>query len=213
MNWSEYQKKAADFFSSIGLKTEIEFKVQGVRGVHVIDVYASGTYCGIQFNWVVECKSWKNNIPKEKVMALYSIVQDVGADRGFLLSEVGFQSGALLAARSSNITLTSIGDLSNSTEAISIDALIGRKYWELQKARTRLLELKGMSEAHEYNAERLTLSGDLSVLELLLEDAHKDKYPILYPMKGIQFSSLEQLAIYADSIIERANTWDLTNRS
>lgn len=132
---------------------------------------------------------------------------------GFLLSEIGFQSGALLAARSSNITLTSIEDLSLSTKKFSIDALIGKRNWELQKARARLLELKRKSEAHEYNAERLMLSGELSVLELLLEDALQGSYPILYPTKGLRFSSLEQLTTYADRIIEQANTWELPNGS
>ena len=213
MQWSEYQIKAAEFFSSLGLKSEIECRVEGARGVHVVDVYASGSYGGIAFNWVVECKAWKSNIPKEKVMALSSIVQDVGADRGFLLSEIGFQSGALLAARSSNITLTSLADLSFSAEKFSIDALIGRRNWEVQKAKSRLLEIKRKSEAHEYNPVRVMLFGELSILELLLADALQSNYPILYPTKGLQFSTLEQLTAYADEIISRANEWDLNSAS
>ena len=43
---------------------------------------------------------------KEKVLALQAIVADAGAHRGFLLSESGFQSGAITSARTSNITLT-----------------------------------------------------------------------------------------------------------
>jgi hypothetical protein len=121
-----------------------------------------------QFNWVIECKAWKNNIPKEKVMALSAIVQDVGADRGFLLSEVGFQSGAIRAARTSNITLTSLEDLSFSAEKFTIDMIIGKKNWGIQKAKSRLLALKRKSEAHEYNPERLMLFGELSVLEYML---------------------------------------------
>jgi hypothetical protein len=98
MNWSEYQVRAAEFFSRLGLTTNIEFEVEGVRGIHVVDVYASGSFNGIAFNWVVECKAWKSNIPKEKVMALAAIVQDVGADRGFLLSEVEEAKGTFLKA-------------------------------------------------------------------------------------------------------------------
>lgn len=209
MNWSEYQIKAAEFFSRLGLKTEVEFKVEGARGIHVIDVYASGCFNGIAFNWVVECKAWKGNIPKEKVMALASIVQDVGADRGFLLSEVGFQSGAILAARSSNITLTSLEDLSYSAEKFSIDALIGKKNWEIQKAKSRLLSIKKTSEAHEYSPERTMLVGQLSILEMMLQEAFESQYPIRYPTRGLAFSTLEQLSTYADTIIKRANEWDI----
>jgi hypothetical protein len=209
MQWSEYQTKAADFFVSLGLKAEVECKVAGARGVHVVDVYVSGKYGGIAFNWVVECKAWKTNIPKEKVMALSGIVQDVGADRGFLLSETGFQSGALLAARSSNITLSSLEDLSLSAEKSSIDALVGRKNWEAQKAIARLSELKRISEAYEYSSARIMHFGELSVLKLLLDDALQGNYPILYPTKGLQFSTLGELVTYADQVIFQANEWDL----
>ncbi|HQZ98078.1 MAG TPA: restriction endonuclease [Pyrinomonadaceae bacterium] len=209
MNWSDYQKKAAEFFSSLGLKTEIERKLEGVRTVHAVDVYVSGNFSGVEFIWIVECKAWKNNIPKEKVMALTSIVQDIGADRGFLLSEVGFQSGAILAARSSNITLTSLEDLSASAEKFSIDTLIGRKVWEVQKAKSRLLELRRKSDAYKYNPFRVGLFGELSVFELLLDDALQGKYPVVYPTKGHSFTTLEELFAYGDQIIEQANVWDL----
>ena len=55
--------------------------------------------------WVVEAKSWRSNVPKEKILALRSIVDDTGADRGFLISEKGFQSGAWEAAKKSNVEL------------------------------------------------------------------------------------------------------------
>lgn len=109
MNWQEYQQNAADFFRTLGLVAKVEHKVEGARGIHKIDVYVEGTYHGIKFKWVVECKAWKSNVPKEKVMVFSSIIQDIGADRGFLLSEVGFQSGALRSAQKTNITLTSLG--------------------------------------------------------------------------------------------------------
>jgi hypothetical protein len=50
-----------------------------------IDVYVEGAYHNIEFEWIVECKAWKSNVPKEEAMTLMSILQDVGADRGFFL--------------------------------------------------------------------------------------------------------------------------------
>lgn len=175
--------------------------------MHVVDVCASGSYGGIAFNWAIECKAWKTNIPKEKFMALCSIVQDIGADIEFLLSEVGFQSGALLAARSSSITLSSLEDLPLSAGKFSIDALVGRSNWEFQKAKSRLSESKRKSEAHESNPVRHMLFGELSVLDLLLADALHGKYPILYPTKGLQFSTMSELIEYSDRLIAQANEW------
>lgn len=213
MNWSEYQEQAANFFSSLGLTTNIEHKVEGVRGSHAVDVYVTGSYSGIVFNWVVECKAWKNNIPKEKVMALAAIVQDVGADRGFLLSEVGFQSGAIRASRTSNVTLTSIADLSFSTEKFAIDTLIGKKSWEIQKAKSGLLTLKKTSEAIEYNSQRIGLVGELCVLEFMLQEALDADYPIGYPTKGIEFLTLEHLSTYADDVIKSATDFENSIKS
>lgn len=67
LNWKEYQNKAALFFSGIGMKASVEKQVEGVRGKHRIDVLVEGEMYGIPFIWIVECKAWKNNIPKEKV--------------------------------------------------------------------------------------------------------------------------------------------------
>lgn len=209
MNWSEYQEKASKFFTKLGLETKIEYELEGVRGVHVIDVYATGNYNGIKFSWVIECKAWKTNIPKEKVMALTSIVQDVGADRGFLLSEVGFQSGAIRAAKTSNITLTSLQDLSFTSEKYSIDALIGSKNIEIEQAKRRLLKMKRKSERHEYNIERTMLFGELGVIQILLDDALENHFPALYPTKGLVFNTLSQIIDYANEYIEKANLWEL----
>lgn len=50
-------------------------------------------------------------MPKEKVLALRSIVDDVGADRGFVMAEGGYESGTLQAARFANVVLTSLANL------------------------------------------------------------------------------------------------------
>lgn len=181
--------------------------MRGVRGVHVLDVYATGNFNGIQFKWVVECKAWKSNVPKEKVLALTSIVQDVGADRGFLLSEVGFQSGAIKVTQNSNITLTSIEELTHSTEQFRSEMLIAKKGMEIKKAKSRIRELKRASEANKYHPERVMLFGELAISEHLLEEAMHDKFPIAYPTKGLVFSDLDELAAYIDKIVGLANTW------
>ena len=54
---------------------------------------------------VVECKLWKSRVTKEKVMALKSIVDDLGVDKGIIICEKGFQKGAISAAKKTNIEL------------------------------------------------------------------------------------------------------------
>lgn len=119
-DWREYQVEVAAFFRRQGCNAEVEKKVRGVRSKHEIDVYVQFHRSGIECTWVVECKLWKSKVPKEKVMALKSIVDDIGADRGIIVSEKGFQSGALDAVRDSNITLvTSLEEFEKTVSTIS----------------------------------------------------------------------------------------------
>lgn len=106
-NWQEYQEEVASFFRRQGYTAEVEKRVKGVRAEHKIDVYVSFSQLGIESKWAVECKLWKTPVTKEKVLALKSLVEDIGADRGFIFSEKGFQSGANDAAFGTNILLIS----------------------------------------------------------------------------------------------------------
>lgn len=115
--WLAYQLEVAALFESLGCTVEVEKEVAGARGIHAVDVLAKTTVAGIAVTWVIECKLWNTAIPKEKVLALSQIASDVGADRAFLLSESGFQPGAIRAARNTNITLTSRQDLLDSARS------------------------------------------------------------------------------------------------
>lgn len=109
--WSDYQEEVADFFRSLGLSADTEVCVDGARTRHDVDVVVRSRHAGLDVVWLVECKAWRTAIPKEKVLALRTIVDDTGADRGFIMAEKGYQSGALEAALHANVMLTSLADL------------------------------------------------------------------------------------------------------
>jgi len=109
--WSEYQDEVAEFFVALGLSASVNETVEGVRTKHDIDVVVRSRHAGIDVIWLVECKAWKRRVPKEKVFAFREIVKDVGADRGFLMAEEGYQSGAVEATRFTNVTVSSLGEL------------------------------------------------------------------------------------------------------
>jgi Restriction endonuclease len=111
-HWEQYQHQVAGLLRELGFSTAVNDLITGANGaVHEIDVSARRTLAGIDLLWVVECKLWNRAIPKEKVATLQSIVADIGADRGLLISEKGFQPGAHEMAKSKNITLCSTGYL------------------------------------------------------------------------------------------------------
>ncbi|EKO3971886.1 restriction endonuclease [Vibrio fluvialis] len=116
MSWKKYQADTAAIFNSIGWKAEIEKDIEGVRGTHEVDVFVTFKQHGIDCRWVIECKCWNSSVPKEKVLALQSIVDDIGADKGVLVSKEGFQSGAIKQSQKSNIFLTSLDELKELVE-------------------------------------------------------------------------------------------------
>src|SRR5680860_117317 len=114
--WRQYQEAAAAHFRSVGLEAQTDVKLEGARALHAIDVAVHLRQAGHQALWVVECKDWARPIPKERVLVLAEVVKDLGADRGVLLSESGFQKGALRAAANTNLELTSLSGLRARSE-------------------------------------------------------------------------------------------------
>jgi hypothetical protein len=108
----------------MGFDVKVDETLRGARAEHEIDVTARMSIAGVDQCWLIECKSWKRRVPKERVLTFRGVVEDVGADRGLLFSESGFQAGAINAAQNTNITLTSLVEFENtfSTEVSSARA-------------------------------------------------------------------------------------------
>lgn len=143
IEWKEYQEEAASFFRSLGLDASTDVTVEGVRTTHDIDVLVKSHHVGFEITWLVECKHWKTRVSKLHVLALREIVADVGADRGIILSETGFQSGAIEAARLTNVQVTSLAEVSDTSRndiySMRLRELYDRiegcndRYWNIPK--------------------------------------------------------------------------------
>lgn len=116
-NWHDYQEAVASVFRELGCSVEVDKRIEGIRSRHDIDVYVTFEKFGQECSWIIECKLWSKSIPKSAVQILYGIVQDVGADRGILFTECGFQSGAHTAAKNTNVLLqTSLEDFRRTAQ-------------------------------------------------------------------------------------------------
>jgi hypothetical protein len=110
--WEEYQHQAAGLLRELGFSAEVDAQLAEANGaIHAIDVAARRTVAGVDLLWIVECKYWSKPVDMGAVRDLRTLVLDLGADRGLLMSESRFQSGAILAAKQKNITLTNLDDL------------------------------------------------------------------------------------------------------
>jgi restriction system protein len=182
--WREYQTQAAAFFRSLGLDAETDVTVQGVRTKHDIDVLVTISLAGFEITWVVECKLWKSAVSKLHVLALREIVSDLGADRGIILSENGFQSGAVEAANLTNVQVTSLGALAvSSTDALHAARLrdlydrtetCRERYWDIPKDVRIDKGLRfGMGDEHMYSGARI-----IDMSSNLLSRAFRGSYPV-----------------------------------
>ncbi len=117
------------------------------------------------------------------MLALREIVHDLGADRGILLSESGFQAGATEAAKLTNVQLTSLAELRESTKhEISAMRLLelfdrvencSKRYWAISKEDRIKLGLRPETYDHGYSGDQMII-----YCRDLLSQSMRGRYPI-----------------------------------
>jgi restriction system protein len=184
-DWSDYQKQVAAFFREFGLKAETDVTVAGTRTKHAVDVVVDLTHVGMPVRWLVECKAWSRPVAKETILAHRMIVQDVGADRGLVMAEKGYQKGALEAAHLANIQLTSLADLRELNQFdLGMSRLKSlrrrvddcrRRYWALGKDERIQAGLRQHAGAPDgYSGARV-----IATVDAALNVAFLDSFPVI----------------------------------
>lgn len=104
-SWQSLQVEVGRMLSECGFAFEVEKKIQTARGTVELDVYAEETVRGRKYVITCECKYWKSRIPQSVVHGFRTVVQDIGANIGYIISMEGFQSGAVTASDLTNLSL------------------------------------------------------------------------------------------------------------
>lgn len=182
-SWREYQEETAAFFRGIGFDAETDQELTGVRTAHKIDVVARGRHVGFDVLWVIECKQWKSRINKLHVLALRTVVTEVGADRGILMAERGFQRGAQEAARLTNVTVTSLAKLEASASYDIGMAQLHDLQNRVDKCRERYWDLPKDFRIDQDLRPDVGLSGYsgsyvIQAVEAALNEAFRGRFPI-----------------------------------
>lgn len=183
--WRVYQKQAAKLFRAMGFEAVVEESLVGARGKHKVDVVARTQLGGVDVTWIVECKYWNSSVPKAHVLTLVQIAQDVGADRAVLLSETGFQAGAIAVARKSNVLLTSLAELEGGA-ADSIAELSIRRSLEAAKVleaglRDILFDYGPRTPPPPELDETITLLGACLEVTLAVVAVQAGRFPVVLP--------------------------------
>jgi len=223
MDWKRYQEKVALIFRAAGCSAVVEKSIEGVRGKHKIDVYVKFRQYGIECVWIIECKYWNQNVSKEKVLALQAIVDDVGADRGVIVSKTGFQSGAIRAAVKTNITLTSLEELEEyikdavherAIKHLELKALnLKRRYFELHKTeKTGPHTWQSKTPANINGKKAMEIIGRVVILETGFEAIKlgKDIIPYSFDESGNHMLFVDNEAAFiekGEKVVDVAETW------
>ena len=102
----ELEKLIAQLFSAKGYEVKHNVKFQGRSGVeHQIDVYAEYKAPLHTSRIVIECKAYDKPVDKDIVMKLFHEIQDIGVDRGILITTSYFTPDAESMARGCPIDL------------------------------------------------------------------------------------------------------------
>lgn len=111
----EWLRKAAEPLENFN--TEHLSKLKGLSGEYEFDVMAEfSIFGGATIIVLVECKRYNKPVERDKVLALYAKIQDVGAHKGMMFSTSGFQRGALQYADAHGIATVTFLDGKNTYE-------------------------------------------------------------------------------------------------
>ncbi|WP_372395244.1 restriction endonuclease (plasmid) [Azospirillum sp. HJ39] len=115
-DWRGLQNDVARILRECGFNVEVEKVIQGARGAVEIDVYAEENVRGRKYSIVCECKNWKSRVPQNVIHGFRTVLGDVGANIGYIISTAGFQSGSFNAADLTNVKLVDWSEFQDDFE-------------------------------------------------------------------------------------------------
>ena len=162
-NWQELQQFVGSILSECGFVTEIEKSIETVRGKISVDIYGERKE-SFESKIICECKNWETPIPQTVIHAFRTVINDSGADHGYIISKVGFQKGAYAAIEKSNVSIISWEEFHEKfkkewlTQIIERNYKIGRKLMQLSFDVTSAIHKKLISfdetQMNEFYAQK-----------------------------------------------------------
>ena len=160
-NWKEHQNDVAEFFRKLGCKVQVGVKIPGARAKkNEIDVLITFKQYGFNIKWAVECKYWGRTVPKDAISEFKGKIDDIGINKGFVITEKGYQSGAKEVVRYTNVELLTFNQMKRIMRR-DLHKIVGNRIIKrINKFRNKIFEMK--------NKERILFNwvGVLTVEEL-----------------------------------------------
>lgn len=110
-NWKTLQFSVCRLLNEVGLSAQEGVVLQTPRGSVEVDVFAVDERSVDNIRYIVECKCWSSAIPQQVVHSFSTVMQETGANIGFIVSKRGLQSGAERYTTNTNILGITFVDL------------------------------------------------------------------------------------------------------
>lgn len=128
--WEALEEAVRGILAECGMVASRQVSLSLPRGAVAVDVYATEVVHGITSITICECKNWKTSVPQEVVFGFRTVMAETGANRGYIISKNGFQSGAVLAAQATNIDLLTFEQF----QAQYFDKWASARLWALERS-------------------------------------------------------------------------------
>lgn len=187
-NWKELQVKVAEIYRNLGCEVEEEVQIGGGKTKHRVDVLATFEFGGQKYRIVIECKYWNSKVKKSQVSSFIGVLADIGAEKGIIVSKMGFQRGAHKLAAYTNIELLTFNQLRQKS-ALFIDRFkIHNAFDRIRSLRNpflrffwRMKEEASKKDLWWYpSAEGDNFRGALSILQSRIEQIDLETFPRRY---------------------------------
>lgn len=212
-HWKELEKLTFSLFTEIGCKCVLGKKLKTARGSVNVDIFVEDQITNPPSTYLCECKYWKRKIPKSVVDAFRTQVSDFGANRGYLISNAGFQKGAVESSEHSNIVLITWNEILDLFKDRWIDAMTARWMELIKEIPDKQEEMfKAIGNFNQMSTHLQNLVGDLlyrfaSISPLILNDKlpRKIANPFMPKNSGatLKLNSIRERYMYAISLAEQ----------
>jgi restriction system protein len=128
--WQALQAEVGRILSECGFTVEIAKKINSARGTVELDVYAEEVIRGRRYAIACECKHWNRRIPQAVIHSFRTVVAEIGANIGYIVSLEGFQSGAIAASELTNLKLVTWQEFQSLFEESWFETFFT---WELER--------------------------------------------------------------------------------
>jgi hypothetical protein len=126
MHFTDYEAFVASVVSDLKLSRDIRvFQQREFVGRHTgrktfIDVSFEMDYSGFTVLFLVECKLYSRKVEVGDIEVFRTKIDDIGAHKGIVFSTIGFQSGAVQAAKAYGIGLARLSDMPSHGDLLVI---------------------------------------------------------------------------------------------